>query len=106
MHTWIPIAFLPICSKQVNKIPGYSVEIQEIQALQIVHDVVAHLLKPLSDTQCQTGYKMVCADGNVQLCFPKLFCWLVDHMENATIYCISSNRCPVCTTPTEKLGEY
>ena len=27
-------------------------------------------------------------------------------MENATIHCMSSNRCPVSTTPTEKLGEY
>ena len=106
MHAWIPIVFLPICPKRVNKIPGYSIESQEIQALQTVHDVLAKLLKPLSDDMCQTGYEMVCADGNVRLCFPKLFCWLADHMENATIHCMSSNRYPVCTTPTEKLGEY
>ena len=27
-------------------------------------------------------------------------------MENATIYWLSSNLCPVCTTLTKKLGEY
>ena len=106
MHAWIPIAFLPICPKRVNKIPRCSVESQEIHALQTVHDVLAHLLKPLSDVKCQTGYEMVCADGNVRLCYPKLFCWLADHMENAMIHCMSGHCCPVCTTPTEELGEY
>ncbi|KAF8415915.1 hypothetical protein BGX38DRAFT_1244983, partial [Terfezia claveryi] len=64
------------------------------------------LLKPLADTACQKGYEMICADGNIRLCFPKLFCWLADHMENATLHGITSNRCPTCIIPTEKLGEY
>ena len=49
---------------------------------------------------------MACADGNVRLCYPELFCWLADHMENATIHGIASNRCTICTTLTEKLGKY
>ncbi|KAF8437828.1 hypothetical protein BGX38DRAFT_1072325, partial [Terfezia claveryi] len=81
IHAWIPIALLLIGPKRVNKIPGYSVETQEIHALQTIHE---------------KGYKMVCTDGNIRLCFPKLFCWLADHMENATIYGIASNRCPTC----------
>ncbi|KAF8430917.1 hypothetical protein BGX38DRAFT_1077355, partial [Terfezia claveryi] len=99
MHAWIPIALLPIGLKRVNKIPGYSVETQEIHALQTIHKVLTHLLQPLSDARCQKGYKMVCADGNIRLCFPKLFCWLADHMENATIHGIASNHCPTCITP-------
>jgi len=63
-------------------------------------------LKPLSDAGCQQGYEMVCADGNVRLCFPKLFCWLAGHMESATLHGIASNRCPTCISPTEKLGEH
>ena len=106
MNAWIPIAFLPICPKRVHKIPGYSVEIQQIQALQTIHDILAHLLKPLSDSRCQEGYEMVCADGNIRLCFPKHFCWLAGHMENATIHGISNNRCPICVTPADELGEY
>ena len=54
MHAWIPIAFLPICPKQVNITPGYTIESQEIQALQLVQDVLAHVLKPLSNAKCQT----------------------------------------------------
>jgi len=49
---------------------------------------------------------MICAKGNIRLCFPKLFCWLTDHIEKATIYAISSNRCPVCIVAGEKLAEY
>ena len=49
---------------------------------------------------------MVCADGNVWLCFPKLFCWLADHMENVTIHGFISNQCPICIVPTDKLGDY
>jgi len=106
MHAWIPIAFLLICLKRVNKIPGYSVDMQEIQALQTTQDVLIQLLKPLSDAACQSGYEMVCGNGNVWLCFPKLFCWLADHMENATLHGIASNCCPSCIIPTEKLGEH
>jgi hypothetical protein len=106
MHAWIPIALLPICPKRVNKIPGYSVETQEIQALQTVHDVLAHILKPLSDEECRKGCEMVCGDENIRLCFPKLFCWLADHMENATIHGITNNRCAVCICPLDKLGDY
>ncbi|KAF8440641.1 hypothetical protein BGX38DRAFT_1205503 [Terfezia claveryi] len=106
MHSWIPIAFLPIGPKRVKKIPGYSPDMQEIQALQTTHDVLTQLLKPLADTACQKGYEMICADGNIRLCFPKLFCWLADHMENTTLHGITSNRCPTCIILTEKLGEY
>ena len=106
MNAWIPIPLFPICMKRVNKIPGYSVEIQQIQALQTIHDILAHLLNPLSDSRCQEGYEMMCADWNIRICIPKLFCWLADLMENATIHGISNNRCLICVTPTNKLGEY
>jgi len=79
---------------------------QEIHVLQTTHNVLTQLLKPLSDAACQSGYEMICWDGNVQLCFPKLFCWLADHMENPTLHGIASNCCPSCIIPTEKLGEH
>ena len=59
MHAWLPIALLPVGPKRVGKIPEYSAETQEIQALQTAHEVLTHLLKPLSDAQCQTGYEMI-----------------------------------------------
>ena len=84
---------------------GYSVEMQEIQALQTVHDILIHLLKPVSNASCQKGYEMTFADEKVRLCFPKLFSWLADHMENSTIHGIVNNRSSACICPTEKLGE-
>src|SRR5438105_4102946 len=90
MHTWIPIPLLPIGPKPVHKIGRYSVEKQEIQALQTVHNVLTALLKALSNAKCQQGYEMVSADGNVRLCFPNLLCWIADHMENATIHAIAN----------------
>ena len=81
-------------------------ETQELEALQTVYDILALLFKPLSDSKYLQGQEMICVDGNVQLCFPKLFCWLPDYMEAATIHCISSNRCPICVSPTKQLVEY
>ena len=105
MHAWIPIALLPIEPKRVNNIPVYSVETQEIGALQRVHNIVAHMIKPVSDSGCQTRFEIFCADGNNMLCFPRLFSGLADHMDIATINAISSNRCTVCVIPPNKLGE-
>jgi len=42
----------------------------------------------------------------VRLCFPKLFCWLADHMENAKLHGIAINCYHSCKIPTEKLGKH
>ena len=106
IHAWIPIAFLLIGPKRLDRILGFSVDVQRIQALQTRHDVLTHLLKTLSNAICQKGYEMVCVDSNVWLCFPRLFCWFIDHMEYLIIHSISEDCCPSCTIPREKLGEY
>jgi len=51
-QAWLPITLLPVGPKRVNKIPGYSIDTQEIQMLQTVHDVLVHMLKPLSTAEC------------------------------------------------------
>ena len=98
--------YLPRPLSYKLQIPGYLVDKQEIQALQTIHDILTDLLKPLSDAACQKGNELACADVNVWLSYHELFYWLADHMENATIHGIASNWCPICTTPTKKLGEY
>ena len=45
-------------------------------------------------------------DVNIQLYIPKLFCWLADHIENATIHGITNNRYATCIIPTNKADEY
>ena len=106
MLAWLPIARLPVGHKRVWKIAESSAETQEMQASQTTDEISMQLLMPPSDARCQTGYEMICGDGNVRLCFPQLFCWLADHIENTTIHCIACNRCPACTSPTKALSEY
>ncbi|KAF8414988.1 hypothetical protein EV426DRAFT_506761, partial [Tirmania nivea] len=96
INAWIPIALLPVPSKRLHKIPNYSMETQELDALQIMHEILSHILSPLADAKTQEGIEMVCCDENIHRCVPKLSAWLADHMENATIHGIASNHCPIC----------
>ena len=52
MQAWLPIALLPVGHKRVNELPEYTVDTQEIQALQTIPDILTHLWKPLSDALC------------------------------------------------------
>src|SRR5258706_2335323 len=105
MHAWIPLALLPIPPKRIPNIAHHSIEQEEMESLQVTHDILSHILRPLADAQSQNGYEMICADEQIRLCFPRLSAWLGDHMELATIHSIASNRCPVCVAPTNDLGE-
>ena len=105
MNAWIPIALLPIPHKRLEKLPDYSLEQQELDALQILHKVVSHVLSPLSDPTNLQGVPMVCCDEKVRKCVPKLAAWLADYIENCTLHGIATNRCPICTSPPDALGE-
>ncbi|KAF8414436.1 hypothetical protein EV426DRAFT_579176 [Tirmania nivea] len=105
MNAWIPIALLPVPPKRLYKIPNYSTETQELNALQITHEILSHILSPLADAKTQEGIEMVYCNENIYRCVPKLFAWLADHMENATIHGIASNHCPICVAPPNEFGE-
>ena len=105
MNAWIPIALLPIPPKRLDKIPTYPAEAQELDALQITHEILSSILSPLSDGRSQKGIEMVCCDEKVRSCVPKLSAWLADHMENVMIHGITSNRCPICIAPPDEFGE-
>ncbi|KAF8460148.1 hypothetical protein BDZ91DRAFT_785483 [Kalaharituber pfeilii] len=104
MHAWIPIAMPPTIPKRVNRIVGYSIGTQEEESLQVIHDILTHILHPLTDMKCQKGIEMICADEQVRLCFPRLCCWLADHMENAILHGIYQTVCISCTVPAKALG--
>ena len=72
MNAWIPIALLPIPPKRLDKIPTYSAEAQELDVLQITHEILSSILSPLSDARSQQGVEMVCCNENVRSCVPKL----------------------------------
>ncbi|KAF8415846.1 hypothetical protein EV426DRAFT_541644, partial [Tirmania nivea] len=88
MNAWIPIALLP-----------------ELDALQIMHEILSHILSPLANAKTQEGIEMVCCDENICRCVPKLSAWLADYMENAIIYGIASNRCSIYVAPPNEFGE-
>jgi len=72
MNTWIPIALLPIPPKRLDKIPTYPAEAQELDALQITHEILSSILSPFSHARSQQGVEMVCCNENVRSCVPKL----------------------------------
>jgi len=105
MNAGMPIALLPIPPKRLDKIPTYPAEAQELDALQITHEILSSILSPLSDAKSQEGIELVCCDEKVRKCVPKLSAWFADHVENVMIHGITSNRCPICIAPPDELGE-
>jgi len=105
INAWIPLALLPIPLKRLDKIPGYPVKAQELDMLQVTHEIISSILSPLCDVASQRGIEIVCCDEKVRNCVPILCGWLADHMENVMIYGISSNWCPICITPPNEFGE-
>ncbi|KAF8422736.1 hypothetical protein EV426DRAFT_505540, partial [Tirmania nivea] len=95
-NAWIPLALLPTPPKRLGKIPNYPVDAQELDALQVTHEILSSILSPLADPQSRKGIEMVCCDEKVRKCVSKLSAWLADHMENVMIDGIASNRCPIC----------
>ena len=43
MHAWVLLALLAIPPKQIAKLGGYSLEEQELDALQATHDVLGYV---------------------------------------------------------------
>ena len=105
MHAWIPLALLPIPPKRLDKVPTYTTSDQQLDTLQTLHDIISHVLSLLSNAGSRIGIEMVYCDEKVQKCIPRLIGWLADHMENANLYCIATNQCPICIAPYNELGE-
>ncbi|KAF8430328.1 hypothetical protein EV426DRAFT_526517, partial [Tirmania nivea] len=72
MNAWIPIALLPILPKCLDKVPGNPTEAQELDALQVTHEILSSILSPLADARSQQGIEMVCCDEKVRNCVPRL----------------------------------
>jgi len=105
MNAWIPLALVPILPKRLDKIRDYCVEAQELDTLQVIHEIISSILNPLWDVASQSGIEMVCCDEKVWNCIPILCGWLADHMKIVMIHGISCNRCPICTAPPDEFGE-
>jgi len=47
-HAWVPVALLPSNPKRIQKVPGWLEKNQEQEAIQVHHDLLRFLLRPLS----------------------------------------------------------
>jgi len=68
-----------------------------------LQDVLELIFAPLQDV-VHVGIPIDYAEGKVRLCFPILFAWIADHMENVTLHGLKTDACPKCEVPTNELG--
>ena len=103
-QAWVPVALLPVGPKCVKQVPGWSDEKEEQESIKVLHSLLEIILRPLSN-KAQDGIQVKYADEVIRSCYFRVATWLADHMENSTIHCTYSTRCPICECPVHMLGE-
>ena len=68
------------------------------------HSAVGRILLPLQDAE-RDGIDMVCADGWVRHCYPRLARWLADYPEQCLLTLTKQGRCPVCECPQKRMAD-
>ena len=86
-------------------IPDYPLEAQELDALQVLHDILSYILSPLNEKLTIDRVEILCCDENVRKCLPKFVAWLADHVDNCTLHGVQHNQCPLCITTPEEFGK-
>jgi len=97
-HAWVPVALLPSSPKRIRKVLSWSEEKQEQEAMQVPHDLLRFLLRPLSSV-AQDGLKIKCADEVTRECYFQVAGWLADYLENSMLHGIYTTRCLICESP-------
>ena len=69
MHIWLPIALIPISSKRVVKVSGWSVAKQELESLDMTHKILEYILIPLSNAG-NNGVDKIYRDKMKRRCYP------------------------------------
>ena len=64
-HAWVPVAILPNSPKRIKKVPGWSEDKQEHEAMQVLHDLLKFILRLLS-TSARDGHDIKCRDEVVR----------------------------------------
>jgi len=67
-HAWVPVAILLNAPKCIKKVPGWSEEKQEHEALQVLYDLLKFVLRPLSSS-VRYGHIIKCGDEVVRKCY-------------------------------------
>ena len=72
MYACIPIGHLPIPPNRLDQISNYTQDVQELDALQLSHEVTSHILSHLSDASSQRGIQIVWCDETIRIWIPKV----------------------------------
>ena len=67
-HAWVPMAILLNSPKCIKKVPGWSAEEQEHEAMQVLYDLLKFVLRPLSNS-ARDGHNIKCGDEVVKRCY-------------------------------------
>ena len=105
MNAWIPLALLPIPPKRLDKLPDYPAKEQELDALQVIHEIVSIVLSPLTDPKYAQGINILCCNEKIRNCVPKLVAWLADHVEDCTLQAVAMKQRLICTATPNDFAE-
>ncbi|KAF8257783.1 hypothetical protein EI94DRAFT_1918962 [Lactarius quietus] len=103
----------PSCSAQllIGYIPTSKLEgITNQAALRrahanLFHSCMARVLNPLK-TYGETGLMMMSGDGIWRCCHPIFATFVGDYPEQTLVTCTYNGRCPKCSVPHDRLGEF
>jgi len=103
-HAWVLVVILPNAPKHIKKVLGWSEEKQVYEAMQVLHNSLKFVPRPLSNSALD-GHNIKYGDEVVRRCYFRVAGWLADHMENSVIHGIYTTRCTICKSPQDRLGD-
>jgi hypothetical protein len=100
-HTQILLGYIP-----TTKLVGISNKAGRRRALaNLYHACMHEVLGPIS-SYGETGVEMMSGNGVWRRCHPIFAAFVGDYPEQALVTCTYNGRCPKCTVPPGRLGEY
>jgi len=97
------LALLPVLPKILG------VATRNAQQKQVKNDILCDLIEVIFApivAQENSRVEVECIDGKVQLSFPHLSAWIVDHLENVRLKGIQQYQYVVCKVRPVQLGSY
>src|SRR6266849_3241928 len=100
-HTQILLGYIP-----TTKLVGISNKAGRRRALaNLYHACMHEVLGPIS-SYGETGVEMMSRNGVWCRCHPIFAIFVDNYPEQALVTCTYNGRCPKCTVPPGRLGEY